>query len=98
LDKVQLSWGHDEYIYQVAKDYLPMEGLYMLRYHSCYPWHREEEYGHLLNQQDRDMLKWVLRFNKYDLYTKSHEKPDAKVLRPYYEDLIAEFFPAKIRW
>lgn len=98
LDAVNLSWGHDEYIYQVCKDYLPLEGLYMLRYHSFYPWHREEEYGHLLNDQDRAMLPWVRRFNPYDLYTKSHTKPDAQALLPYYEDLIAEFFPAKVRW
>ena len=98
LDRVQMSWGHDEYIYHIAKDYLPMEALYMLRYHSFYPWHREGEYGRLLNQQDRDMLPWVLRFNKYDLYTKSHSKPDAKALRPYYDALIGEFFPAAIRW
>lgn len=98
LDAVNLSWGHDEYIYNVCKDYLPMEGLYMLRYHSFYPWHREGEYGHLLNAQDRKHLKDVQAFNPYDLYTKSHAKPDTKALRPYYEDLIAEFFPAKIRW
>src|SRR5687767_9273218 len=52
LDNVHLSWGHDEYIYNVVKDYLPDEGLYMLRYHSFYPWHREGEYGHLTNQHD----------------------------------------------
>ena len=98
LDSVLMSWGHDEYIYHVCKDYLPIEGLYMLRYHSFYPWHRESEYGHLLDKQDRENLKWVNAFNPYDLYTKSHTKPDAKALRPYYEDLIAEFFPAKIRW
>ncbi len=98
LDAVNLSWGHDEYIYNVCKDYLPMEGLYMLRYHSFYPWHREGEYGHLLNDQDRKHLKDVLAFNPYDLYTKSHAKPDAKALRPYYEDLIAEYFPSKVRW
>lgn len=98
LDAVNLSWGHDEYIYNVCKDYLPIEGLYMLRYHSFYPWHREGEYGHLLNEQDRTNLKAVQAFNPYDLYTKSHSKPDAKALRPYYEDLIAEFFPAKVRW
>src|SRR5689334_1635079 len=34
LDSVCLSWGHDEYIYNVVKDYLPTEALYMLRYHS----------------------------------------------------------------
>lgn len=98
LDKVMLSWGHDEYIYHVCKDYLPIEGLYMLRYHSFYPWHREGEYGHLLNEQDHRNLKWVQAFNPYDLYTKSHEAPDVKALRPFYEDLIAEYFPAKIRW
>ena len=98
LDNVLLSWGHDEYIYNVCKDYLPIEGLYMLRYHSFYPWHREGEYQHLLNDQDRANLKWVQAFNPYDLYTKSHQAPDVAKLRPYYEELIAEFFPAKIRW
>ncbi len=98
LDKVQMSWGHDEYIYQVCKDYLPTSGLYMLRYHSFYPWHREGEYSHLLDAKDRENLKWVQAFNPYDLYTKSHEAPNVEKLRPYYEDLIAEFFPSKIRW
>jgi inositol oxygenase len=98
LDTVHLSWGHDEYIYQVCKNYLPIEGLYMLRYHSFYPWHREGEYDHLCNDQDRRLLAQVQAFNPYDLYTKSHSKPSVKDLRPYYEDLIAEFFPAKIRW
>lgn len=98
LDNVMLSWGHDEYIYHVCKDHLPPEGLYMLRYHSFYPWHRESEYDHLCNARDREMLKWVQAFNPYDLYTKSHEKPDAKKLRPFYEELIAEYFPEKVRW
>lgn len=98
LDRVQLSWGHDEYIYNVVKDYLPVEALYMLRYHSFYPWHRENQYGHLTNQKDREMLKWVQSFNPYDLYTKSHNKPDVKLLRPFYEELIAEYFPEKLRW
>lgn len=98
LDQVLMSWGHDEYIYHVCKDYLPMPGLYMLRYHSFYPWHREGQYGHLLNNQDREHLSSVQAFNPYDLYTKSHTKPDVSELRPYYEALISEFFPARIRW
>jgi len=40
----------------------------------------------------------VQDFNKYDLYTKSHEAPDPEALKPYYEDLIAEFFPDKLKW
>ncbi|MSU35232.1 MAG: inositol oxygenase [Pedosphaera sp.] len=98
LDKVALSWGHDEYIYHVCKDRLPDSALYMLRYHSFYPWHREGEYSQFLDAKDRENLKWVNTFNPYDLYTKSHEKPDAAKLRPFYEDLIAEFFPGKLRW
>jgi inositol oxygenase len=98
LDKVQISWGHDEYVYQVAKPYLPTEGLYMLRYHSFYPWHREGEYDQLCNATDRKMLGWVQDFNKFDLYTKSHHAPDPEALKPYYEDLIAEFFPDKLKW
>jgi inositol oxygenase len=95
---MNLSWGHDEYIYNVCKDYLPIEGLYMLRYHSFYPWHKEAQYDHLCNDQDRRLLKAVNDFNPYDLYTKSHTKPDAKALRPFYEELIREYFPEKVRW
>src|SRR5919109_5161144 len=49
LDNVHLSWGHDEYIYHVVKNYLPDEALYMLRYHSFYPAHRERDYEYLMN-------------------------------------------------
>jgi inositol oxygenase len=98
LDRVTMSWGHDEYLYHVVKDYLPEEALSMIRYHSFYPWHREKEYGYLTNEKDRSLLPWVQRFNPYDLYTKSHERPEVNTLRPYYEDLIAEFFPPSIRW
>jgi inositol oxygenase len=37
LENVDLSWGHDEYLYHVVKDHLPEEGQYMIRYHSFYP-------------------------------------------------------------
>ena len=98
LNNVRLSWGHDEYLYNVVKDYLPEEALYMIRYHSFYPAHREGEYQYLMNDDDRAVFDWVRTFNPYDLYTKSHERPDVKKLRPYYEDLIAEYFPAKLKW
>lgn len=98
LDQVLMSWGHDEYLYHVTKDYLPLPAQYMIRYHSFYPAHREGEYGYLMNDQDRAMFEWVNKFNPYDLYTKSHERPNVAELRPYYESLIAEYFPAEIRW
>ena len=98
LDKVDISFGHDEYMYHVARDYMPDEALYMIRYHSFYPWHREGAYDHLASDYDRSMMPWIKEFNKYDLYTKTDIKPDVQKLRPYYEDLISEFFPAEIRW
>jgi hypothetical protein len=33
-----------------------------------------------------------------DGFCQSETKPDVDALRPYYEELIAEFFPAEIRW
>ena len=98
LSNVDLSWGHDEYLYHVVKDHLPLEGQYMIRYHSFYPWHKEGAYEYLMDDQDRAMLPWVRKFNPYDLYSKSSAPPNVAALRPYYEDLIAEFFPAKIAW
>ncbi|HEY2584714.1 MAG TPA: inositol oxygenase family protein, partial [Tepidisphaeraceae bacterium] len=89
---------HDEYLYHVVKDYLPAEGLAMIRYHSFYAAHREGAYGHLMNDRDRQMFAWVRNFNPYDLYSKGETRPDVAVLRPFYEDLIAEFFPKPLRW
>ena len=96
LDKVALSWGHDEYLYHVVKDYLPSEALYMIRYHSFYPGHREEEYSYLMNEEDRKMFDWVRAFNPYDLYTKNQRKPNLAELRPFYDELIREYFPARL--
>lgn len=98
LDKVHLSFGHDGYIYEVMKKYLPLESLYMLRYHSFYAWHRHGAYDYLCKDQDREMLQWVHKFNPYDLYSKSDTKPDVAALKPYYDDLFAEFLPAKLVW
>jgi inositol oxygenase len=98
LGKAHLSWGHDEYLYHVVKDHLPEESLYMIRYHSFYPAHREGEYTHLMDDRDKAMFQWVRAFNPYDLYTKSHERPDVNKQRPFYEELIAEYFPSQLRW
>jgi inositol oxygenase len=98
LRNVSMSWGHDEYVYQILKDYLPEPGLYMLRYHSFYAWHREGAYEYLLDDHDREMLKWVKLFNPYDLYSKCPTPPDWKQLRPYYEDLVAKYLPSTIKF
>lgn len=98
LENVLMSWGHDEYLYHIVKDYLPEPALYMVRYHSFYAAHRENAYDHLMNDHDREMFAWVRKFNPYDLYTKSHNPPDVEALTPYYQELIGEFFPEKLNW
>ena len=96
---MHLSWGHDEYVYHVVKDYLPQEALYMMRYHSFYPWHKEGEYTHLTDETDRAMLKWVRAFNRYDLLLEGGATPEGgradAVLRGYFVD---EFLPEPLNW
>lgn len=98
LKNVHMSWGHDEYVYQMVKDHVPEPGLYMLRYHSFYSQHREQAYDHLMDDHDREMFKWVDLFNPYDLYSKSPNPPDWTQLRPYYEDLVAKYLPTTLKF
>ena len=98
LENVHMSFGHDGYIAEVMKPYLPDEALYMLRFHSFYAWHRHAAYAHLMNDKDVAMLEWVKKFNPYDLYSKAHTKPNIQELKPYYDDLFEEFLPEKLDW
>jgi inositol oxygenase len=98
LDQVVMSWGHDEYLYQVIKYYLPIEARYMIRYHSFYAAYRERDYEYLFNDRDHQMFQWVRRFNEYDLYSKSDQRPDTARLRPFYQELIDEYFPSVLCW
>jgi inositol oxygenase len=98
LRNVTMSWGHDEYVYHMVKDYLPEPGLYMLRYHSFYAQHREHAYDHLMDDHDREMFKWVKLFNPYDLYSKNPTPPDWSKLRSYYEDLVGKYLPPTLKF
>jgi inositol oxygenase len=98
LDRAFLSWGHDEYLYQVVRDYLPEEALYTIRYHSFYAAHREGAYAYLMNDRDRAGFEWVRRFNPYDLYSKGEAAPDMAALTRFYRNLVEEFFPGPIDW
>jgi len=101
LKNLKFAWGHDEYMYQMLvfnHTSIPEEGLAMIRYHSCYPWHNKGEYTHLMQEQDAELLEWVLEFNKFDLYTKADIRPDIKQLWPYYQTLIDKYLPGKLWW
>lgn len=98
LSDVTMSWGHDEYMYLVARKYLPMEALYIIRYHSFYAAHDKGAYEYLMDRRDKALMKEVKEFNQYDLYSKADDPPDVDALRPYYRALISRYFPAKIAW
>nr|CAC27324.1 aldehyde reductase 6 [Colletotrichum aeschynomenes] len=101
IENLMISWGHDEYMYTVCKEQskLPREALAMIRYHSFYPWHREGAYREFMKEGDEELLKAVLAFNPYDLYSKSDDAPSVEELKPYYMELIDEYFPSRvIKW
>ncbi|TYG97880.1 hypothetical protein ES288_A10G072900v1 [Gossypium darwinii] len=101
LNNVMMSWGHDDYMYLVAKENnttLPSAALFIIRYHSFYALHRSGSYKQLMNGEDVENLKWLEIFNKYDLYSKSKVRIDVEKVKPYYLSLIEKYFPAKLRW
>lgn len=65
LSNVMMSYGHDEYLYQTLVrngSTLPQPGLYIVRFHSFYPWHTGKAYDYLCTDQDREMLPWIREF------------------------------------
>lgn len=101
LENVLMSWGHDEYLYQILRHNnttLPKEALQMIRFHSFYPWHTAGDYEYLCNEGDNVMKEWVKQFNKYDLYTKGSEIPNIEELTPYYQSLVDKFIPGVLSW
>ncbi|KQC29552.1 inositol oxygenase family protein [Flagellimonas eckloniae] len=98
LDNVKMSWGHDEYLYQIMKNHLPDPALYIIRYHSFYAQHKEGAYAHLMNEKDHEMFEWVKKFNPYDLYSKAPTPPDAQALKPYYQDLVSKYLPETLKF
>jgi len=98
LNNVHMSWGHDEYLYYVLKNYLPGQALYIIKYHSFYAAHKEGAYDYLMDDYDKSMLQWLKLFSSYDLYSKSSEPINSTELLPYYKELVAEYFPETINW
>ena len=101
LNNVKCSFGHDEYLYRLLKHnniQLPKEAYYIIRFHSLYLWHHENEYSYFESEEDKEMKKWVQLFQKYDLYTKENKKVNEDELKLYYKPLINKYFPNVINW
>lgn len=98
---LKFAFGHDEYAYMLMihnKIPLPPEGLAMLRLHSCYPWHTGGAYRRFMKAGDEDLMAAVLRFNRYDLYSKSDKVFVVEEVWPFYQSLIDKFCPATLEW
>ena len=103
IEKLKLSFGHDEYLYIVLKNNLghklSKKYLDIIRYHSFYPWHSNEEYKQFMKPEDYKLLENVKKFNQYDLYSK--EDTDfilTDEIKNYYKKLLIEYFPKILKW
>jgi inositol oxygenase len=96
FENILMSFGHDEYLYQVLKasgTTLPEEALYIIRFHSFYPWHQDGAYSFLASEKDWEMLPLLREFQKCDLYSKIDEEIDSNNNLPYYQNLLKSYFP-----
>ena len=79
-----------------VKDYLPEPALYMIRYHSFYPGHREGEYRHLMNDARRADVR--VGEASSTRTTSTRRGSTGRISRRssrIYEDLVAEYFPGR---
>ena len=70
----------------------------VIRYHSLYPWHTGGAYRDLMNESDKELLRDVLEFNKFDLYSKEDSVEISNEVKFYYDKLLDEFFSAELKW
>lgn len=99
FDNVKFSFGHDEYFAQVLErsgTRLPPESIYIIRYHSFYPWHTENGYRYLASVKDYEMLHLLRSFQKCDLYSKREEPLNVEELLPYYKKLWDKYLPERL--
>jgi inositol oxygenase len=96
LDRVVFSYGHDEYTYQIMKDFLPPDFAWTIRYHSFQS--IAADYLHLFDADDlRRRESHMKVFAVHDLYTKNPHVA-AAARWPEYEALIRRRFPDPIDW
>lgn len=97
-----MSWGHDEYMAKVLeknidKHSLPNEAIYMIRYHSFYPWHtpkngKKRGYHEYANIYDWKMLPLLKMLQLSDLYSKNSDMLNNDELKNKYQKTIEKYF------
>lgn len=98
FDNVAMTFSHDYYLYNIllkSCTKLPVEALYIIRYHSFYGWHTPHNkirgYTNLANNKDWLNLPLLKLFQKTDLYSKHNSLPNISVLEEYYNTLIKKY-------
>ena len=102
LDNLNITFGHDEYLYQVLKQnynhYISQKYLDIIRYHSFYPWHTGNDYYCFMKEKDKKILKDVLMFNEFDLYSKEDDTEISDEIKKYYDNLLDLYFDGELNW
>ena len=103
LGSAHVSWGHDEYLYQVLRQnadrhLLPPKYWDAIRYHSLYAWHSGDAYRHLMDGDDVETLHLVRELNACDLYSKDDAAPVAERDRRYFDAILRDAFPWPLLW
>jgi len=94
FNKLTMSWGHDYFLYnriQKSNHNLPKEALYLIRYHSFYPWHNSIGYQYLADMNAWMMLPLLKLFQKSDLYSKISTQPKYEEIEQKYKILVDKF-------
>ncbi len=103
ITNLKISFGHDEYLYQVLKNnknhLLPVKYWNIIRFHSFYPWHTGGAYKQFMTKEDEQLMKDVLEFNNFDLYSKEDTNFIlTDEIKEYYENLQNEYFQVELQW
>ena len=69
----------------------------IIRYHSLYPWHTGGSYIDLMKKGDEHILRDVLEFNSFDLYSKEDPIEITEEIKKYYNDLLDKYFNDALR-
>ena len=104
LDKLNISFGHDEYLYQVLKQnmdkhFISKRYMEVIRYHSFYPWHDKGEYVYFMSEYDYEIMDLIREFNQFDLYSKEDTELEiTEDIKNYYNELLNEYFRGELQW
>tara|TARA_Y100001970_G_C14236357_1_gene862061 strand:- start:2056 stop:3000 length:945 start_codon:yes stop_codon:yes gene_type:complete len=102
FNEMFMSWGHDEYMAKVLekncdKHCLPSEAIYVIRFHSFYPWHTPKKgskrgYTQYANIYDWKMLPLLKMLQLSDLYSKDDAILNNNKLKEKYQKTIEKYF------